>query len=112
FSRLVRDVMTAMPLVTAPVGVDKDEALALLRSNKIEKLPLVDEAGRLQGLITVKDFVKTEQYPYSAKDESGRLLVAAAVSVGDTAFDRAMQLVDAGVDVLTVDTAHGHSVSV
>ncbi len=107
--RLVRDIMTPMPLVTAPVGVDPDEALKLLRTHKIEKLPLVDADGTLRGLITVKDFVKTEQYPMAAKDASGRLLVAAAVSVGDAAFDRAMGLVDAGVDVLTVDTAHGHS---
>lgn len=109
YSRPVREVMTAMPLVTAPVGVAPDDALGLLRSHKIEKLPLVDSDGRLQGLITVKDFVKIEQYPLAAKDASGRLLVAAAVSVGDAAFARAMALVDAGADVLTVDTAHGHS---
>ncbi len=108
-TRPVREVMTAMPLVTAPVGVKPDEALALLRAHKIEKLPLVDADGVLRGMITVKDFVKTEQYPLAAKDSSGRLLVAAAVSVGDAAFERAMALVDAGVDVLTVDTAHGHS---
>jgi IMP dehydrogenase len=108
-TRPVREVMTAMPLVTAPVGVKPDEALALLRSHKIEKLPLVDADGVLRGMITVKDYVKTEQYPLAAKDPSGRLLVAAAVSVGDAAFERAMALVDAGVDVLTVDTAHGHS---
>ncbi len=112
FSRPVREVMTAMPLVTAPVGVRPEDALDRLRSHKIEKLPLVDADGRLRGLITVKDFAKTEQYPHSAKDSSGRLLVAAAVSVGDAAFDRAMTLVEAGVDVLTVDTAHGHSVAV
>ena len=108
-TRPVRAVMTPMPLVTAPVGVRPDDALALLRTHKIEKLPLVDADGVLRGLITVKDFVKTEQYPSAAKDPSGRLLVAAAVSVGDAAFERAMGLVDAGVDVLTVDTAHGHS---
>ncbi len=108
-SRPVREVMTAMPLITAPVGVKPDDALALLRSHKIEKLPLVDADGVLRGMITVKDFVKTEQYPLAAKDPSGRLLVAAAVSVGDASFERAMSLVDAGVDVLTVDTAHGHS---
>ena len=108
-TRPVREIMTPMPLVTAPVGVAPDDALNLLRTNKIEKLPLVDSDGVLRGLITVKDFVKTEQYPLAAKDASGRLLVAAAVSVGDAAFKRAMGLVDAGVDVLTVDTAHGHS---
>jgi IMP dehydrogenase len=108
-SRPVREVMTPMPLVTAPVGVSGDDALALLRRHKVEKLPLVDADGVLRGLITVKDFVKTEQYPLASKDASGRLLVAAAVSVGDAAYARAMGLVDAGVDVLTVDTAHGHS---
>src|SRR4051794_39179254 len=107
-SRLVRDVMTPMPLVTAPVGVDPDQALALLRQNKIEKLPLVDEAGRLRGLITVKDFVKRDQYPNATKDADGRLVVAAAVGVGEDAYKRAALLVDAGVDVLVVDTAHGH----
>ncbi len=108
-SRPVRDVMTPMPLVTAPVGVSNGDALALLRRHKVEKLPLVDADGVLRGLITVKDFVKTEQYPNASKDASGRLIVAAAVSVGDAAYARAMGLVDAGVDVLTVDTAHGHS---
>lgn len=112
YSRPVREVMTPMPLVTAPVGVAPDDALTLLRTHKIEKLPLVDADGKLRGLITVKDFVKTEQYPLAAKDDSGRLLVAAAVSVGDAAFERAMMLVDAGADVLTVDTAHGHSKAV
>ena len=107
-SVLVRDVMTPMPLVTAPVGVDADTALALLRKNKIEKLPLVDDAGRLRGLITVKDFVKRDQYPNATKDDDGRLVVGAALGVGDDAYKRAGLLVDAGVDVLVVDTAHGH----
>jgi IMP dehydrogenase len=107
-SVLVRDVMTPMPLVTAPVGVDPDTALALLRKNKIEKLPLVDDAGRLRGLITVKDFVKRDQYPDATKDDDGRLVVGAALGVGDDAYKRAGLLVDAGVDVLVVDTAHGH----
>lgn len=111
-SRPVREVMTAMPLITAPPGVKAEDALELLRHNKIEKLPLVDAEGRLRGLITVKDFVKTEQYPSAAKDCEGRLLVGAAVSVGDAAFERAGMLVDAGVDLLTVDTAHGHSQAV
>ncbi len=108
-SRPVREVMTPMPLVTAPVGCTAEVALGLLRKHKIEKLPLVDGDGRLRGLITVKDFTKTEQYPHATKDRDGRLLVAAAVSVGDAAHARAMGLVDAGVDVLIVDTAHGHS---
>ena len=75
----VRDVMTKMPLITAPVGVTKDEALALLQRHKVEKLPLVDDSGRLRGLITVKDFTKSEQYPNATKDAQGRLRVAAAV---------------------------------
>ncbi|NNG35906.1 IMP dehydrogenase [Nakamurella aerolata] len=112
FSRPVREVMTPMPLVTAPVGVSGDAALGLLRKHKVEKLPLVDADGKLRGLITVKDFVKTEQYPLATKDSDGRLLVAAAVSVNEAAFQRAMGLADAGVDVLVVDTAHGHSSAV
>jgi IMP dehydrogenase len=107
-NRLVRDVMTPMPLVTAPVGVEPDTALALLKQHKIEKLPLVDGAGRLRGLITVKDFVKRDQYPNATKDVDGRLAVGAALGVGEDAYKRAGLLVDAGVDVLVVDTAHGH----
>jgi IMP dehydrogenase len=105
----VRDIMTPMPLVTARVGVAKEEALALLRTHKVEKLPIVDPSGRLRGLITVKDFAKSEQYPNATKDDAGRLRVAAAVGVVDDAYKRARTLVDAGVDVLVVDTAHGHS---
>ncbi|WP_457920185.1 IMP dehydrogenase [Klenkia taihuensis] len=107
-NRLVRDVMTPLPLVTAPVGVDGDTALALLRQHKVEKLPLVDDAGRLRGLITVKDFIKRDQYPNSTKDADNRLVVGAALGVGEDAYKRAGLLVDAGVDVLVVDTAHGH----
>jgi IMP dehydrogenase len=105
----VREIMTKMPLVTAPVGVAKAEALALLRTHKVEKLPIVDGTGKLRGLITVKDFAKSEQYPHATKDEAGRLRVAAAVGVGDDGYKRARALVDAGVDVLMVDTAHGHN---
>jgi IMP dehydrogenase len=108
-STLVRDVMTPMPLVTAPVGVSKSEALALLRAHKVEKLPLVDDSGRLRGLITVKDFAKSEQFPFATKDEAGRLRVAAAIGLGDEAYKRARTLVEAGVDVIVVDVAHGHS---
>ncbi|MGH8968651.1 MAG: IMP dehydrogenase [Actinomycetes bacterium] len=108
-ARIARDVMTPMPLVTGPVGIRGADAMALLRQHKIEKLPLVDEGGRLRGLITVKDFVKTEQYPAATKDSHGRLVVGAAVGVGADAYDRALALVDAGVDALVVDTAHGHS---
>lgn len=102
------EVMTPLPLVTAPVGVTREAARELLRRHKVEKLPLVDDAGRLRGLITVKDFAKSEQYPHATKDEAGRLRVAAAVGVGEDAYKRATALLDAGVDVLVVDTSHGH----
>ena len=105
----VAEVMTKAPLITAQEGVTADAALGLLRRNKIEKLPIVDGHGRLTGLITVKDFVKTEQHPLATKDSDGRLLVGAAVGVGDDAWVRAMALADAGVDVLVVDTAHAHN---
>lgn len=107
-STLARAVMTPMPLVTAPVGVSREDALALLRRHKVEKLPLVDAAGKLRGLITVKDFAKSEQYPRATKDPAGRLRVAAAVGVGEDAYKRATALLEAGVDVLVVDTSHGH----
>ncbi len=108
-NRLVRDLMTKMPLVTGPVGISSEDALALLKQHKVEKLPLVDGDGKLRGLITVKDFVKKDQYPLSTKDASGRLMVGAAVGVGEDAYARSMQLVEAGVDFVVVDTAHGHS---
>ncbi|MEQ7010040.1 IMP dehydrogenase [Actinopolymorpha sp. B17G11] len=108
-SRLVRDVMTAMPLVTGQVRISAPEAMTLLRRHKVEKLPLVDEAGRLQGLITVKDFVKREQFPLATKDDAGRLRVGAAVGFFGDGWKRAMALVEAGVDLLVVDTAHGHT---
>jgi IMP dehydrogenase len=111
-NRPVREVMTQGPLVTAQVGVSAEAALGLLRRHKIEKLPIVDGNGKLRGLITVKDFVKTEQYPNATKDPDGRLICGAAVGVGDDAYARAMSLAEAGVDVLMVDTAHGHSRSV
>ncbi len=107
-SAKVRDVMTKSPLITAPVGVGKDEALALLQRHKVEKLPLIDDGGRLRGLITVKDFTKSEQYPIATKDAQGRLRVAAAIGVGDESYKRARGLIDAGVDVIIVDTSHGH----
>ena len=108
-SKPVSEVMTKAPLITAQSGVSAEAALGLLRRYKIEKLPIVDGHGKLTGLITVKDFVKTEQFPLSTKDSDGRLLVGAAVGVGDDAWTRAMTLVDAGVDVLIVDTAHAHN---
>ena len=107
--RTVAEVMTRAPLITAEVGVTAEAALGLLRRHKLEKLPIVDGHGALRGLITVKDFVKTEQHPDATKDADGRLLVGAAVGVGEDAWARAMALVDAGVDVLMVDTAHGHN---
>jgi IMP dehydrogenase len=106
---LVKDVMTPVPLITARVGATPDEAIALLAQHRIEKLPLVDEHGKLRGLITVKDFDKSEKYPLASKDAAGRLLVAAAVGVGQDAWDRSMALIEAGVDILVVDTAHGHN---
>ena len=109
---LVRDVMTKTPLITAPVGIDPDDAVAIFAQHKIEKLPLVDEAGRLRGLITVKDFDKSEKYPNATKDDSGRLRVGAAIGFFGDAWERAMTLVDAGVDVLVVDTANGDSAGV
>ncbi|MFM1724823.1 MULTISPECIES: IMP dehydrogenase [Rhodococcus] len=108
-NRQVAEVMTKAPLITAREGVTAEVALGLLRRHKIEKLPIVDGQGKLTGLITVKDFVKTEQYPNATKDRDGRLLVGAAVGVGDDAWTRAMALTDAGADVLVVDSAHGHS---
>ncbi|HZC25402.1 MAG TPA: IMP dehydrogenase [Actinopolymorphaceae bacterium] len=111
-SRLVREVMTAMPLVTGHVGISADDAMTLLRRHKVEKLPLVDRDGRLQGLITVKDFVKREQFPLATKDDAGRLRVGAAVGFFGDGWKRAMALVEAGVDLLVVDTAHGHTTGV
>ena len=111
--RRVAEVMTPMPLVTAPVGVAAEEALRLLRSrHKVEKLPLVDEAGRLRGLITVTDFTKSEKFPYATKDPAGRLVVRAAMGVGEDAKRRAQALIETGVDFLVVDTAHGHAQAV
>ena len=107
--RRVSEVMTPMPLITAPVGVDPEEALRILATHKVEKLPLVDADGRLGGLFTVKDFVKSDKYPLATKDAHGRLIVGAAVGVGPDAEKRAHELIDAGVDLLIVDTAHGHS---
>jgi IMP dehydrogenase len=108
----VAEAMTAEGLVTAPVGTTLEEARAILGRHRIEKLPIVDVEGRLKGLITVKDIQKREAYPLATKDERGRLRVAAAVGVGPDALERATALVDAGVDVLVVDTAHGHSAGV
>ena len=107
--RIVGEVMTRMPLVTAPEGVSNEEALALLARHKVEKLPIVDARGKLTGLITLKDFVKADKYPHAAKDSQGRLRVGAAVGFFGDSWERAMALVEQGVDVIIVDTAHGHS---
>lgn len=108
-SRRVAEVMTPMPLITGPVGISRAEAAELLGRNRIEKLPLVDADGRLEGLITVKDFVKTEQYPDATKDDEGRLRVGAAIGFFGDAYERAGALAEAGVDVLVADTANGHA---
>ncbi|HEY8343210.1 MAG TPA: IMP dehydrogenase, partial [Calditerricola sp.] len=109
YSTPIREVMTKENLVTAPVGTTLKEAEAILQKHKIEKLPLVDENFVLKGLITIKDIEKARQYPNAAKDAQGRLVVGAAVGVSRDTMERAEALVAAGVDVLVVDTAHGHS---
>jgi inosine-5'-monophosphate dehydrogenase len=105
----VADVMTPMPLVTAPIGIARADASAILRKHKRERLPLVDEQGRLAGLITVKDFVKSEQFPDATKDGDGRLMVGAAIGYFGDAWERATTLVEAGVDLLVPDVANGHA---
>ncbi|CAM3275187.1 IMP dehydrogenase [Rhodothermus bifroesti] len=107
--RPLREVMTSQGLITAPVGTTLEEAERILEANKIEKLPVVDAQGRLKGLITFKDIEKKRQYPNACKDAHGRLRVGAAVGVTSDVLDRVAALVEAGVDFVTVDTAHGHS---
>ncbi|MFC6356920.1 IMP dehydrogenase [Luethyella okanaganae] len=109
---LVREVMTKAPLVTGKVGIDPDDAVAIFAQHKIEKLPLIDAAGKLKGLITVKDFDKSEKYPNATKDDEGRLRVGAAIGFFGDAWLRATTLLDAGVDVIVVDTANGDSAGV
>jgi len=104
---VIEDVMTKAPLVTAKAGITLEEAAKVLQEHKIEKLPIVDEDDVLQGLVTIKDIEKKEQFPNANKDEHGRLRVGAAIGVGQ--LDRATALVEAGVDVLVLDSAHGHS---
>ncbi|WP_225742968.1 IMP dehydrogenase [Marinilactibacillus sp. Marseille-P9653] len=108
----IQDVMTKENLVTAPEGTSLEEAELLLKEHKIEKLPLVDANGWLSGLITIKDIEKITQFPNAAKDKHGRLLAGAAVGITKDTFERAQALIDAGVDVIVVDTAHGHSAGV
>ena len=108
----IEEVMTKEPLITAPVGTSLKEAESILQRHKIEKLPLVDEKGNLSGLITIKDIEKVIEFPNSAKDKHGRLLVAAAVGITSDTFERAKALLEAGVDAIVIDTAHGHSAGV
>jgi len=112
YKRPVSEVMTDEKLVTAPVGTDLEGAKEQLRKHKIEKLPIVDEDGVLRGLITIKDIEKAKQYPLASKDQQGRLLAAAAVGTGNDTDERVAALVEAGVDILVIDTAHGHSQNV
>ncbi len=107
--RPIREVMTGERLITVPVGTSLDEAERMLHRHKIEKLPVVDGAGYLKGLITVKDIFKRRQYPEAAKDEHGRLRVGGAVGTNPRDMERAAELVRAGVDVLVIDSAHGHT---
>ena len=109
YERPISDFMTHAPLVTAPLGTTLEQAQSILRKHKIEKLPVVDDNGILKGLITVKDIQKKTQYPNATKDAQGRLRVAAAVGVGPDAMERVAALIEAGVDALVVDTAHGHT---
>ncbi len=112
FNQPIKNVMTSEGLVTAPVGTSMDQAMDLLRKYKIEKLPLVDDNFNLMGLITIKDIEKTSKYPNAAKDMRGRLLVGAAVGIAHDTLERVECLKKAGADVIVVDTAHGHSLSV
>lgn len=112
FDQPISQVMTHENLVTAPVGTDLEGATKILMKHKIEKLPIVDPNGILKGLITIKDIQKARDFPQASKDSRGRLRVGAALGVGEGSFDRAVALVEAGTDVLVVDTAHGHSKSV
>jgi len=111
-NQLIRDVMTSYPLYTAPAGTTLDEASEILHQHKVEKLPVVDENGFLTGLITVKDIQKKIQYPNATKDSRGRLRVGAAIGVGRDSEERADALIAKGVDLLVVDTAHGHNIGV
>ncbi len=109
FNKKIKECMTSKNLVTAPVGTSLEEATLILRKHKIEKLPLVGENGELKGLITIKDIEKSVKYPNAAKDDNGRLLVGAAIGITNDVLDRVAALVNAKVDVLVLDSAHGHS---
>lgn len=112
FDQPIENIMTKDNLITAPIGTSLEEAQKILGKHRIEKLPLVDKEGNLKGLITIKDIEKAIQYPNSAKDANGRLLVGAAVGIAANTLERVAALVDAKVDVVTIDTAHGHSKNV
>jgi IMP dehydrogenase len=112
FDRPIREVMTSENLITAPVGTSLEEAETILQRHKIEKLPIVDEQGKLRGLITIKDLLKIRQHPNATKDSRGRLVVGAAVGPMREPVERARALADAGVDFIVVDSAHGHSAGV
>ncbi|MFC4778901.1 IMP dehydrogenase [Paenibacillus sp. GCM10023252] len=112
YSIKISEVMTSEDLVTAPVGTTLQEAEGILQKHKIEKLPLVDDANILKGLITIKDIEKAIQFPHAAKDKQGRLLCGAAVGISKDTIDRAEALVQAGIDVLVVDSAHGHHINI
>ena len=112
YSKPIGEVMTSENLITAPEGTTLEEAKKILASHRIEKLPIVDKDFMLRGLITIKDIEKTSKYPNSAKDENGRLLCGAAVGVTNDVFERIEALIDAKVDVINIDTAHGHSLGV
>ncbi|MCC5890504.1 MAG: IMP dehydrogenase [Alkalibacterium sp.] len=112
YTQKISTAMTKDDLVTAPIGTSLEDAEKILQKHKIEKLPIVDEDGRLSGLITIKDIEKVVEFPDAAKDSHGRLLVGAAIGVTSDSFERAQALVDAGVDVIVIDTAHGHSAGV
>ena len=109
FAKKIKDAMTSENLITAPVGTTLSEAQKLLSKHKIEKLPIVDEKNHLKGLITIKDIEKAIRYPNSARDKNGRLLVGAAIGVTNDALERVKAVYDAGVDVVVLDSAHGHS---
>ena len=112
YSRKIGEVMTSVNLITAPEGTTLEDAKEILAKHRIEKLPIVDSEGMLKGLITIKDIEKNQKYPNSAKDANGRLLCGAAVGVTKDVFERIDALLDAKVDVISIDTAHGHSVGV
>ena len=112
FTKKIKESMTSEGLITAPVGITMEEAKKILAKARKEKLPIVDENFNLKGLVTIKDIEKQIKYPLSAKDEQGRLLCGAAIGITANVLDRVKALVDAHVDVVVLDSAHGHSANV